>query len=234
MAIEQKSRGFSSCSFLPILQKVNILINRCLAEITHPCELADIELSALIRRVMPQKGCGNIIAGQVRSADLLALGFCICHSGAHPCAYHSKLQLTEHACHLQKCFCHWVCVSVAAIHCDTADNDKAQPLLTDCVYNLTQLFGRTGKARNLQRDNRIACLRLFQKQGQLFLDCRVPVFVFQIYSFRTCLFQFAHLPLYILPALVGGACSRGKCAKKFLHINNSRIGADGGLLRSGW
>ena len=91
MAIEQKSRGLFLLLFLSILQKVNILINGCPAEIAHSCELADIELSALIRRVMPQKGCGNIIAGQVRSADLLALGSGVRHSGTHPCADHCKL-----------------------------------------------------------------------------------------------------------------------------------------------
>lgn len=58
--------------------------------------------------------------------------------------------------------------------------------------------------------------------------------IFEKNALRACLFEFAYLPLYILSALVGGACSRGKCAKKFLHINNSRIGADGGLLRFGW
>lgn len=183
---------------------------------------------------MPQERCRNVIAGQVRPADLRVLGFCICHSGAHPCAYHSKLQLAEHACHLQKSLCHWVCVAAAAVHCNTADNDKTQVLFADGFNDFTELLCASGKTRNLQRDDSITRLCLFQKQGQLFLDCRVAVFIFQIYSFRTCLFEFAYLPLYILSALVGGACSRGKCAKKFLHINNSRIGADGGLLRSGW
>ena len=100
MAIEQKSRGLFLLLFLSILQKVNILINGCPAEITDAGELADIELPVLIRRVMTQENCGNVLGGQVWSSDALALGFGICHSGTHPRAYHRKLQLAEHACHL--------------------------------------------------------------------------------------------------------------------------------------
>ena len=39
--------------------------------------------------------------------------------------------------------------------------------------------------------------------------------IFEKDALRACLFEFAYLPLYILFALVGGACSRGKCEKNF-------------------
>ena len=54
---------FIPAPILSILQKANILINGCPAEITDG-KLADIQLLSLIRRIMPQKGC------RLSSADI--------------------------------------------------------------------------------------------------------------------------------------------------------------------
>lgn len=72
--------------------------------------------------------CGLPIC--LRSADLLAFGFGVCHTRPHTASYHGKFQLAEHARHLQKSLAHGVCLSAAAIQGNTAHNHKPQMLLT--------------------------------------------------------------------------------------------------------
>ena len=56
------------------LQQSNTLINRCPAQITGPCLLADIQLPIAEGRIMAEEYCWNIFPGGLRSADLLSLG----------------------------------------------------------------------------------------------------------------------------------------------------------------
>ena len=56
------------------LQQPNILINRCPAQITNPCQLADIQLPIAERWIVAEEYRWNIVPGGLRSADLLSLG----------------------------------------------------------------------------------------------------------------------------------------------------------------
>lgn len=83
-----------------LLQKRKIFINRRPAQITDPCQLAQIQILISERGIMAKKNRWNIFCGQLRSADLRALGSGVRHSRAHARAYHRKFELAEHACHL--------------------------------------------------------------------------------------------------------------------------------------
>ena len=69
-------------TWLPVslcLQKRNVFINRCSAQIAHSGKFADIQMSAFICGIMPKEDCGNAVFGGLRPADLLVLGLCVCH-----------------------------------------------------------------------------------------------------------------------------------------------------------
>ena len=78
-------------------------------------------------------------------------------------------------------------------------------LLPHKVNDFAQLLCASGETRNLQGDDAVALLSRGKHQALLFLDFAVSVFVFQEYLFRSCRFQFAHLAVDILFALIGGA-----------------------------
>lgn len=88
------------CSrFLPF-QKVNVFVNGRSAQITNSCQFADIEVSALVGGVVPEKSRRKVIHGYLRPPDLLPLCPCVRHPRPHTGADHSQFQLTEHARHL--------------------------------------------------------------------------------------------------------------------------------------
>ena len=104
------------------------LIRRRSADATYPRRFADIQISSLIRRIMPQERSGNIVGGHLRPADAFPFGACVIHPRSNSCAYHSQFQLTEHARHLKKRLTHRVRLSVPAVKGDAADDDKPQIL----------------------------------------------------------------------------------------------------------
>ena len=80
-SIDRTRQRIISAAFLLLpFQKVNVFINRCSAQITHPRQLAYIQLLLLVGGIMAKEHGGNIIHGCLRSADLGSLGFGICHS----------------------------------------------------------------------------------------------------------------------------------------------------------
>ena len=70
-----------------LFQKRKIFINRGSAQITNPCQLAQIEVLIFERGIMAKKNRWNIVCGQFRSADFRALGSGVRHSRAHARAY---------------------------------------------------------------------------------------------------------------------------------------------------
>ena len=107
---------------------------------------------------MPKEDCWNAVGGYLRPADLLALCLGVRHSRPHTASYHGKFQLTEHACHLQKWLAHRVCLALPTVQRDTAQNHQPQALFSDDLDDLTKLLGASGKSRDLQHKNGVACL----------------------------------------------------------------------------
>ena len=67
---------------------------------------------------------GDIFLGDWRSADLLAFCLRVFHSAFHSCADHRKLQLTEHASHLQEGLAHRIGLTVPTVKRDAPHDHK--------------------------------------------------------------------------------------------------------------
>lgn len=83
---------------------------------------------------------GDIIFGGRPPSDTLA--FCLgdLHSAFHARSYHRQFQLTKHTSHLEKCFAHWVGLSVPAINGDASHNDQPQMLGAYYLNKFAQLL----------------------------------------------------------------------------------------------
>lgn len=75
------------CSFLPF-QKVNVFVDRRSAQITNSCQFADVEMSALVGGVVPEKSRRKVIHGDLRSPDLFPLCPCVRHLRPPTGSYH--------------------------------------------------------------------------------------------------------------------------------------------------
>ena len=128
---------------------------------------------------MSQEHRWNIVCGCLRSADLRSLCAGVCHAGTDASADDAELQFRKHARHLDKGVSHGIDFAICAIHGDTPHDHQAQTLGANRLDDLAKLFGASGKAGNLQSDDAVPCLRLFQKRDKLTLHDSVAVFVFE-------------------------------------------------------
>lgn len=138
---------------LPLSHHLHILINRWPAQSAHPRQLTHIHLSIHKRLVVPEKHRWYIVLCGWPSANPLALALGVLHPTFHPGAYHRQLQLTEHPCHLQECFAHWVGLSASAINGDAPHNDQSQMLFANYINNFTELLCASGQSADLQGDD---------------------------------------------------------------------------------
>ena len=74
----RRQRIISAAFLLLPFQKANVFINRCPAQITHPSQLAYIQLPLLVGGIVAEEHGGNIVCGCLRSADLGSFGSGIC------------------------------------------------------------------------------------------------------------------------------------------------------------
>lgn len=68
--------------FLPF-QKVNVFVNARPAQITNSCRFADVEVSALVGGIVPEKSRRKVINRYLRPPDLLPLCPCVRHPRPH-------------------------------------------------------------------------------------------------------------------------------------------------------
>ena len=67
-----------------------VFVNGSPAQITHSCQLADVEVSALVGGVVPEEDCWNVVFGYLRPPDSGSFSGGICHPRPHALPYHSK------------------------------------------------------------------------------------------------------------------------------------------------
>ena len=111
--ISKRNREPITAPCLLCVQNSNVLVCCGSADVADPCQLADIQLLALVGGVVAKEGGGDVLFAHLRSADLPPLGSGICHARPHSCYYHRQFQLTEYTCHLEKCFAHGVSLTIA-------------------------------------------------------------------------------------------------------------------------
>ena len=83
-----------SAPFLPF-QKVNVFVDRSPAQITNSCQFADVEVSALVGGIVPEKSRRKVINCYLRSADLLAICLGVRHPRPHTGLYHRQFELVS-------------------------------------------------------------------------------------------------------------------------------------------
>jgi len=194
--------------WLPVLlpfQKVEILINRCPTQITHPRQLAYIQLLVFEGGIVAEEHGGNIVYGCLWSADLCSLGFGVCHTRPHTLTDDTQLQFGKHTRHLDKGVCHRVDLTVGAIHGDAPHNHQPQSLRLDGFDNLTQLLSASGKAGNLQYNDGISFLGFRKHRLLPALDLGIAMLVLHKNLFCSRSFQFPHLAIDVLSRFVVAA-----------------------------
>ena len=67
--------GAAFGSLFSRFQKSNVLVGGGSADVADPCQLADIQLLALVGGVVAKEGGGDIFFGHLRSADLSPFRF---------------------------------------------------------------------------------------------------------------------------------------------------------------
>lgn len=124
----------------PISNHLQILIHRRPTQPAYPRQLADVHFARGVGRIVPEEYGGDVVFRRGAAPDQLAFGFCVRHAGFDAGANHGKLQLAEHASHLQKRFAHWVGLTVVTVDGNGADDLQAEALFADNIDDLAELL----------------------------------------------------------------------------------------------
>ena len=123
--------------FLLSFQKSNVLVSCGSADVADSRQFRHIQLLALVCGVVAEEVGGDVLSTHLRSPDLATLGSGIFHARPHSRPYHRQFQLTDHACHLEKCFAHGVSLTISAIQSDAAHDN--QPKMLSGVFLFPQV-----------------------------------------------------------------------------------------------
>lgn len=145
---------------------------------------------------MAKEGGGDVLFAHLRSPDLSPFGSGIFHARPHSCPYHRQFQLTEHTCHLEKCFAHGVSLTIATIQSNGANDDQPQVLLPHKVDDFTELLCASGKAGHFQHNDAVARLGFRKHCLLLALDLGIAMLILHKNLLGSRSFQFAGLARY--------------------------------------
>lgn len=131
------------CSFL-FFQKLNVLVDSRAAQVTDPCKLGHIQLPLLVCVVVPKEARRKVLDCYLRPPDLPPFGSGIGNARTDSCPNHGKLQLAEHARHLQECLAHGVGLTASAVKGNASNDDQPQVLGSDDFDDFTELLCASG------------------------------------------------------------------------------------------